>query len=108
MKKLILYLITAGLSIVVLHACGPGEEELRQQREAEEQARLDSLEQAWEMEMEEMRQDSIEQALQESLARSESAAETAVSGEEPTDAPAEIITFNEDGNYTVQVRSWRS
>lgn len=104
MKKIISIIIISGLSFAFLNACGPGEEDLRLQAEAEEQARQDSLDQVRQAEMEQMWQDSIEQARQDSVALAEQQAEE----EEREREEALRIQFTEDGNYTVQVRSWRS
>jgi len=104
MKKIVIYGITACLSIALLNACGPSEEELRQQAEAERQAEQDSLEIVWEAEMEQMRQDSIEQARQDSIALAE---EMAAERERERER-ASRIEYADDGNFTVQVRSWRS
>lgn len=109
MKKIIIYIITAGLAISILHACGPSEEELRQQAEAERQARQDSLERVWQAEMEQMQRDSIEQARQDSIALAEQGAPGESSEEEELQmAEAPQIEYDENGNFTVQVRSWRS
>ncbi|MEX1063031.1 MAG: SPOR domain-containing protein [Balneolaceae bacterium] len=102
MKNIIICILTVGLSITLLQACGPGEEEIHRQGEADQQARLDSLEQVWEVEMEQMRQDSIEQAHQDSIANA-AAAES-----EPAQPQPAAVTYDNNGLYTVQVRSWRS
>jgi septal ring-binding cell division protein DamX len=110
MKKILIYVITAGLAISILQSCGPSEEELRQQAEAERQARQDSLERVWQAEIEQMQRDSIEQARQDSIALAEqSALEASLDEEEELQmAEAPQIEFRENGNFTVQVRSWRS
>jgi hypothetical protein len=108
MKNLVIYLITACLSIAMLHACGPSEEELRQQAEAERQAEQDSLQRVWEAELEQMRLDSIEQARQDSIALAEQMAEELEREQERERERASRIEFTDDGNFTVQVRSWRS
>lgn len=102
MKDFFTFTLTALLAIFLIQACGPSEEELQQQAEAQRQAEQDSLEQAWEAEMEQMRQDSIEQARQDSIARAEAEAEA--SEREETAA----VTYDPDGSFTIQVRSWRS
>ncbi len=104
MKKIVIYGITTCLSIALLHACGPSEEELRQQAEAERQAEQDSLQRVWEAEMEQLRQDSLEQARQDSIALAEEMA----AEEERERERASRIEFADNGNFTVQVRSWRS
>lgn len=104
MKNVIIYILTASMGIALLNACGPSEEELRQQELAEQQARQDSLEQAWEAEMEQMRQDSIEQARQDSIALAEAEA----GEEEREEAERAAVSFDQNGPFTVQVRAWRS
>ncbi|MEX0770152.1 MAG: SPOR domain-containing protein [Balneolaceae bacterium] len=94
MNHITVFLIGAVVLIGSLQACGPDEEELRQQQIAEEQARQDSIKQAMEAEREQMRQDELEQQ-----AREESMAEE-------VDSPP--IEYNPDGRFTVQVQSWRS
>lgn len=92
--------------ILFVVSCGPSQEEIQQQQEAEQQARLDSLERVWEEEVEQMRQDSLAQAEQERLeqqaAEDEEDQETE-SGEERLE-----ISWQSNGAFTVQVRSWRS
>lgn len=107
MKQIVIYVITACLTIALLNACGPSEEELRQQAEAERQAQQDSLERVWEAEMEQMRQDSIEQARQDSIALAEQM-EAEAAEEERERERASRIEYADDGSFTVQVRSWRS
>lgn len=89
----LLFLIAAALSMMVLHGCGPSEEELREQERARQQAVQDSLELAYEQEMEQMRQDSIEQARQDSIAEAEARAQ---------------VVYSDDGAYSLQIESWRS
>ena len=87
-----------------MYACGPDEDELRLQAEAEEQARQDSLEQIRQAEEEQLRQESIEQARQDSIALAEQQAEELAREREE----AMRIQFAEDGSFTVQVQAWRS
>lgn len=94
MKSFTLYLLTALLGIALLNACGPSEEEIQQR----EQARQDSLEQARQQQMEQIRQDSIEQARQDSIA----------AAEREEEEEQEQISFDENGDFSVQVESWRS
>lgn len=93
------------LFIFLAIGCGPSQEELQRQQEQEQQARLDSLEQVWEEEMEQMRQDSLAQVEQERLERE--AAESEAEEEEAEEESLEI-TWQTNGAFTVQVRSWRS
>lgn len=93
MKTLLSLLITAMIAVAFLHGCGPSEEELREQELARQQAERDSLEQVYAQQMEQMRQDSIEQARQDSIAEAEKRLQ---------------IEYSRDGDYTVQVQSWRS
>jgi cell division septation protein DedD len=89
MKTFILFISTAILSIALLQACGPSEEELQQQ----EQARQDSLEQVYEAQLEQMRRDSIEQARRDSIAEAQE---------------QQRIEYSDDGQYSVQIEAWRS
>jgi cell division protein FtsN len=93
MKTLISLLITALIAVAFLHGCGPSEEELREQELARQQAERDSLEQVYAEQMEQMRQDSIAQARQDSIAEAEKRS---------------LIEYSQDGDYTVQIQSWRS
>jgi len=104
MKNVIIYILTASMGIALLNACGPSEEELRQQEEAEQQARQDSLERVWEAEMEQMQRDSIEQAREDSLALAQAEAEE----EARLEAERININYDQNGPFTVQVRAWRS
>lgn len=92
------------LLVTLLYGCGPTEEEQQRQQEEQQQARLDSLEQVWEVEMEAIRQDSLRQAREDSIARAE--AEAAEQQEE--EQRRQAVQFVENGPFTVQVRSWRS
>lgn len=93
MKTLLTFVGTAILAISLMVSCGPSEEELRQQELERQQAERDSLERVYEAQMEQMRQDSIAQARQDSIAEAERRNQ---------------IEFSEDGNFAVQVQSWRS
>ncbi|MEX0648439.1 MAG: SPOR domain-containing protein [Balneolaceae bacterium] len=92
MKIITGYVVVAFLSIAFLQGCGPSEEELRQQ----ELARLDSLQQVYQAEMEQMRQDSLAQAEQ-------SEAET-----EPEEESLPSFSYSESGEFSVQIEAWRS
>lgn len=94
MKQWVILLIISVISIGMLNACGPSEEE---QRRAE-QARQDSLEQVRQQRLEQQRKDSIAQAREDSLAAMEKEEE-----EGQID-----VTFDPDGAYAVQVEAWRS
>lgn len=93
--KYIIHLFTGVLAIFLINACGPSEEELQR----EEQARQDSLEQAREQQREEIRQDSLEKARADSIEQAQ---------EEEQEEEEEAIVFDEDGNFSLQVESWRS
>jgi len=93
MKQITIFLITAIISIGLLNACGPSEEEIRQR----EQARQDSLEQVRQQRIEQQRQDSIQQARQDSI-------EAAKQRERERNR----IEFDSDGAFAVQVEAWRS
>lgn len=92
MKRIGIFLITAAISVSLLQACGPSEEEIQER----EQARQDSLEQVRQDSIEQVRQDSIEQARQDSI-------EQAKKEEERN-----RIEYDENGKFAVQVESWRS
>lgn len=92
------------LLVTLLYGCGPSEEERQRQQEEQQQARLDSLEQVWEAEMEAMRQDSLRQAREDSIARAEAETEE----EQEEEQRRRAVQFVEEGPFTVQVRSWRS
>lgn len=93
MKTLLSFLGMALLAISLMVSCGPSEEELQQQELERQQAERDSLERVYEAEMEQMRQDSIAQAQQDSIDEAEQRNQ---------------FEFTDDGNYAVQVQSWRS
>jgi cell division protein FtsN len=93
MKNIITFLLLAGLTLSLLHACGPSEEELREQERARQQAINDSLALVYEAQLEQMRLDSIEQARQTSIAEAEA---------------RPVIEYSERGRYTVQIEAWRS
>lgn len=80
------------LVIILIQACGPTEEELRQR----EQARLDSLQRVQVEQLEQARMDSMNVAQQqaEQLALAE--------------AERRNITYSSDGPFSIQVGSWRS
>ncbi len=89
MKLWLTYIVIAVLTVFMLHACGPSEEELRQQ----EQARLDSLEQVRQAQLEQMRRDSLEQVRRDSIAKV---------------MEEQRIVYDDDGDFTVQVEAWRT
>ncbi len=89
----LLFIVAIGASVV---ACGPSEEELRQQ----EQARRDSLER-------------VQALRQAQIAEAEVAANggnEADSGKKVASSNLDITTlrFSDDGAFSVQVGSWRS
>lgn len=90
MKQTISYLSILILTLALLHACGPSEEELRQQ----EAARLDSLQQVYQAQMEQMRLDSLEQANEDSM--------------DAEEEESDEFEFSDDGLYTIQIEAWRS
>lgn len=93
MRSISIFLITAIVSISLLNACGPSEEELREQ----EQARQDSLEQ--------VRQDSLEQIRQQQM---EQARQDSIEAEREREAERNRIEFSENGPLAIQVEAWRS
>ena len=93
MKQITIFLITAIISIGLLNACGPSEEEIQQR----EEARQDSLEKVRQQRLEQQRQDSIQQARQDSI---EAAKERK--------RERNRIEFDSDGAFAVQVEAWRS
>lgn len=93
MKTALGYLIVAGLAILLIQGCGPSEEELREQERARQQAVQDSLQLVYEAQMEQMRQDSIEQARLDSIAAAEA---------------RRTFEYSETGRFAVQIESWRS
>lgn len=92
MRQITIFLITAFISISLLNACGPSEEEKRQQ----ELARQDSLERVRQQRLQQQRLDSIAQARQDSIA--------AVKKKEER----RQISFNTTGDFALQVEAWRS
>jgi cell division protein FtsN len=93
MKTLTRYIVLGLVSVFLVQACGPSEEELRQR----EQARLDSLERVRMMQIEQTRIDSLTR-----VQRQAQEAERQREQEKPT------YTFSNDGNFAVQVGSWRA
>ena len=93
MRQWISFLLLATISIGLMNACGPSEEELERQR----QARQDSIREA-------QRQDSIEQAQQ---ARQDSIAKAQARADSIAAAKARRIKYDPDGNIAVQVEAWR-
>lgn len=92
MKQWIIFIVISTISIMMMNACGPSEEELERQR----QARLDSLREV-------QRQDSIEQARQDSLRRAQARADSLAR----VQAEKENIEYDPNGNIAVQVEAWR-
>lgn len=93
MRQALILLIASAITVGMLNACGPSEEEIQQR----EQARQDSLEQVRQQQLEQQRQDSIEQARQDSIRAAEK-----------REAERNRIEFDENGRFAVQVESWRS
>jgi len=93
MKTLLSFLGVSILAVTLIAGCGPSEEELRQQELERQQAEQDSLEQVYEEQMQQMVQDSIAQAQQDSIEEAERQSQ---------------IEYSNDGDYAVQVQSWRS
>jgi len=91
MKQWISFILLATISIGLMNACGPSEEELERQR----QARQDSLREV------QQRQDSIEQARQDSIARVQARRDSIAAAKERR------IEYDPDGNIAVQVEAWR-
>lgn len=91
MKSYSLFFLIALMSLFLVAACGPSEEERQQQ----EQARQDSLENVRRQQMEQQRQDSLANV----RARSEA---------EHTADNENNYTFSKTGPYALQVESWRS
>lgn len=92
MKRLIIFVITAAVSIGIMNACGPSEEEIQRR----EQARQDSLERVRQQRLQQQRQDSIARARQDSIEAARAEAER------------NRIEFDENGRFSVQVEAWRS
>jgi cell division septation protein DedD len=93
MKRIGIFLLTSIISIGLLNACGPSEEEIQRQKEA----RQDSLEQVRQQRLAQQRQDSIEQARQDSIAAAKE-----------RERERNRITFDDEGSFAVQVEAWRS
>lgn len=93
MKTAFIYIITGAIAIMILHGCGPSEEELREQERARQQAINDSLALVYEAQLEQMRLDSLEQVQQESIEETETRSN---------------IQYSENGNFVVQIEAWRS
>lgn len=93
MKTTFIYLITGAIAVMILHGCGPSEEELREQERARQQAINDSLALVYEAQLEQMRLDSLEQVRQDSI--------------EEAEAKPNIV-YSETGHFVVQIEAWRS
>jgi septal ring-binding cell division protein DamX len=93
MKTSLIYILTVVIALTILHGCGPSDEELREQERARQQAVQDSLQLVYEAQMQEMRQDSVEQARLADAAEAEARTQ---------------IEYVADGPYTLQIESWRS
>lgn len=94
MNKLTILLITSSIALGVIVGCGGSSKEEKQRRE---QARQDSLEQVRQQRLEQMKKDSIEQARIDSIAAAKK-----------KKRERNRIKFDSDGNFAVQVESWRS
>jgi len=92
MKKLSQFVTIALLSVFVIQACGPNENELRER----EQVRLDSLDRVRVQQIEQARIDSV------------NAVQLRIAEQDRIEAQRRVFTYFEDGSYTVQVGSWRS
>lgn len=92
MKRIGTFFILSAVTLGMLNACGPSEEEIQQR----EQARQDSLEQVRQQQLQQQRQDSIQQARQDSIEAAEREKER------------NRIEFDSNGSYSVQVEAWRS
>ncbi|MEO1021429.1 MAG: SPOR domain-containing protein [Bacteroidota bacterium] len=94
MKKNIIFTIACLIGIVVIQACGESEAE----RQAREQARLDSIRTAQQADIARQMQ-----AVQDSI-------DAANASEEPMVEEVETMAegFSEDGMFAVQVGAWRS
>lgn len=90
MKKIGAQLIFALLAVVLIQACGPSEAE----KQAQEQARLDSLRQVQQMEIDRQ--------------MAELAAKEAEEEQQRQIEEEESMSFSEDGEYAVQVGAFRS
>ncbi|MEX0845224.1 MAG: SPOR domain-containing protein [Balneolaceae bacterium] len=91
MKKLSIYTILLAMALFSIQACGPSEEE----RQAAEQARLDSLRQ-----VEQQRIEQMMQAREDSLAR--------VEAQKQMEEEKSSAQFSENGTYAIQVGAFRS
>ncbi len=99
MKKIGSKLLFLALSLILIQACGPSEEEKR----AIEQARMDSLRA--------VQQQQIAQqmaAMQDSLDTTDSSGDLATEAESNTETNSSAYNFVEDGMYAVQVGAFRS
>jgi septal ring-binding cell division protein DamX len=96
MKRIVIFLVTSAISISLLNACGPSEEEIRQRQ----QARQDSLEQVRQARLEQQRQTRLQQQRQDSI--------TAAKERQRRMAERNRIEFDPSGAYAVQVGAWRS
>lgn len=93
MRQIAIFLLTSIISISLLNACGPSDEEIKQR----EQARQDSLEKVRQQRLEQQRQDSIEQARQDSIEAAQK-----------RQRERNDIDFDSDGPFALQVEAWRS
>lgn len=93
MRQLLVFAVIAVTSISLMSACGPSEEEIQRR----EQARQDSLEQVRQQRMQQQRMDSIAQARQDSIEAAEQKQEE-----------RRQMSFNTEGNFSLQVEAWRS
>jgi hypothetical protein len=93
MRSLTRFLALILVSVFLVQACGPSEDELRQR----EQARLDSLERVRMIQLEQARVDSLARVQREAL-----------EAERLQEQEKTQYTFSNDGNFSVQVGSWRA
>lgn len=93
MKRIVIFLVTSAISISLLNACGPSEEEIRQR----EQARQDSLEQVRQARLEQQRKEQLAQARADSIAAAKK-----------REIERNRIEFDSNGAFAVQAGAWRS
>jgi len=94
MNKLTVLLITSSIAMGVIVGCGGPSKKEKQRRKQERQ---DSLEQVRQQRLAQMRKDSIQQARKDSIAAAKK-----------RKRKLNRIKFDSDGNFAVQVESWRS
>lgn len=108
MKQIIIILFTSFFLLSLFNACGPSEEEVRQQ----EQARQDSLKRAQQQQQTQQQQDTMSQSMQQdtdtATASGESSAKAKQDTEEEKKKETPKYNFNENGSLAIQVEAWRS